>query len=103
MTQEFISPNYRNAPLIEVALSVQFKQKPQFAGAHAGIFWQRIEQVYPEVQEHPPLGPIDELFGPSQMSAIEFQLGPPGSRHWFLSRDGHRLVQLQRDRLALNW
>lgn len=99
----FVSPVFPKAPLVEVALSAQYRAKPQFCGAHAGEFWRRIPNTYSVVQEQAPLGSIDEVFGSTQMSAIQFHAGHPGSRHWFLTADGQQLVQLQKDRLALNW
>jgi uncharacterized protein (TIGR04255 family) len=99
----FVSPLFKNPPLIEVALSVQFRQKSSFAGAHAGLFWEKIKDQYTEVQEHPRMGPIDEVFGANQMSTIQFHAGFAGNRHWFLTNDGTQLVQLQKDRVALNW
>jgi uncharacterized protein (TIGR04255 family) len=101
--QRFVSPFFEKAPLIEVALSVQFRQKPNFVGAHAGLFWERIKVPYAVAQEQPRLGPIDEVFGTSQLSTIQFHAGFAGNRHWFLTEDGANLVQLQTDRLALNW
>ncbi|MCA3556109.1 TIGR04255 family protein [Aestuariivirga sp.] len=98
-----MSPVFEKPPLIEVALSVQFRQKPNFVGAHAGLFWERIKAPYAVAQEHPRLGPIDEVFGTNQMSTIQFHAGFSGNRHWFLTNDGSSLVQLQKDRLALNW
>jgi uncharacterized protein (TIGR04255 family) len=97
------APKFNNAPLIEVALSIQFDEKSAFVAAQVGKFWDLIRDSYPIAQEQPPLGQIEEVFGTSQVASFGFQFGNIGIRHWFLSRDGSSLVQLQKNRLALNW
>lgn len=105
--KEFQSETFENAPLIEVALSVQFQPLHQFTSAHAGEFWQQIKVDFPSSQDQNPLPPIGEFFGQirgipsSQTFAI--QIGTGGIRNWFTTTDGSYLLQLQRDRFALNW
>jgi uncharacterized protein (TIGR04255 family) len=104
---DFVSETFENAPLIEVALSVQLQPLQLFTSAHAGEFWQTIKQDFPMSQDQPPLGPIGEFFGSSKNLQIgmpfPLQVGMPGIRNWFVSSDGTYLLQLQRDRFALNW
>jgi uncharacterized protein (TIGR04255 family) len=104
---EFISETFEKAPLVEVALSVQFQPLQLFTSAHAGEFWQLVRGEFSVSQEQPPLGPIGEFFGQSR-SAPNFppfaiQMGFSGVRNWFSTPDGTFLLQLQRDRFALNW
>jgi hypothetical protein len=58
---------------------------------------------YPVVEEQPPLAPVIE--GPTGgPTTVQFVLGPPlMSRLWFLSEDCSSLVQLQPERLVVNW
>ena len=70
-----------------------------------GLLWQRLYADFPTLQELPPLDTAEEQFGPVQTHTITVQLiGPqPVPRHWFVSRDGTRVVQVQSDRFILNW
>jgi uncharacterized protein (TIGR04255 family) len=106
-TDHFASPNFDKAPLIEVALSFQFQPLLQFTSAHAGEFWQRIKAEFPNAQEQPPLPSINEFFGRAHSgagaSSFGINFGFPGVRNWFTSSDGTYLLQLQKDRIALNW
>jgi uncharacterized protein (TIGR04255 family) len=104
---DFVSDTFENAPLVEVALSVQFQPLQMFTSAHAGEFWQIIKPDFLLTQEQPPLAPIGEFFG--QVSGFPnfpqfaIQMGGIGIRNWFSTADGTYLLQLQRDRFALNW
>jgi uncharacterized protein (TIGR04255 family) len=86
---------------------VQLQPLQMFTSAHAGEFWQSIKQDFPISQEQPPLGPIGEFFGSAKNVQVGFpfalQVGMPGIRNWFVSSDNTYLLQLQRDRFALNW
>lgn len=105
--KEFKSETFDKAPLIEVALSVQFQPIQQFTGAHAGEFWQLIKDEFSISQEQMPLPPIGEFFGQARgvpsFPPFALQLGSAGVRNWFSTGDGNYLLQLQRDRMALNW
>jgi uncharacterized protein (TIGR04255 family) len=98
-------PEFQIPPLIEVVLGVQFAPKPPLGSAAAGLFWSRIRDAYPRVEAQPPLPPVspDE----NSPSALGITIGFIGSqalsRHWFLSDDGSRLLQLQPDRFVHNW
>jgi uncharacterized protein (TIGR04255 family) len=104
---DFISDTFENAPLVEVALSVQFQPLQMFTSAHAGEFWQLIKPDFSVSQEQPPLAPIGEFFsqprGAPNFPPFTIQMGTMGIRNWFSTSDGTYLLQLQRDRLALNW
>jgi uncharacterized protein (TIGR04255 family) len=105
--EEFQSETFERAPLIEVALSVQFQPIQQFTSAHAGEFWQLIKAEFSISQEQMPLPPIGEFFGQFRGGPNFAPFGLPmvgaGVRNWFSTPDGSYLLQLQRDRLALNW
>lgn len=81
-------------PLHEVAIDLRFAPLPRFTAAHVGYFWDLIRDEYPLTQEVEPLLAVE----PDGRL-----LPPPWRRTWFLSQDGGRLVQLQWDRLAVNW
>lgn len=93
-------PDFDRPPVTEVALGVQFNTLPVRA-IDLGPLRQRWFADYPIVQEQPPLEPAMED-GPRAMPVIVF--GPaPMMRHWFMSEDQTHLLQVQQDRLILNW
>ena len=71
---------------------------------HPGQFYERVRDRYPTVQMAPPLEPIRETFfgEPPLMPFMPFFPIVDLPRVWFSSEDG-LLVQLQADRLHLNW
>lgn len=103
----FVSPDFDHAPLIEVALSVQFQPLSGLTSAYAGRFWSTISQEFVQDFEQPPLSSINEFFGkipgPAGALSIGLTLAPPGVRNWFMTADKTYLVQVQRNRFALNW
>ena len=104
---KFKSPYYPNAPLVEVALSVQFQPLQKFTSAHVGYFWNKIRKDFAIVQEHSTLPPVNEFFGSPRPILPQFgvglQFGFPGIRHWFLDAEGIYLIQIQNNRFIFNW
>jgi uncharacterized protein (TIGR04255 family) len=103
----FKSPDFPNAPLIEVALSVQFQPLVLFASAHAGLFWQQVRDLFPISQDQPALPMLNELFGSNRPNVgfvgMGFQFAHPPNRTWFSSQDGALLIQIQHNRFVFNW
>jgi uncharacterized protein (TIGR04255 family) len=97
-------PTYGAPPLVEVVFGRQFDPLP-FTAAHIGLFWERLGRTaYPVVQEQPPLAPvIERLVDEPTTAVVEFADVPPLPRLWFSSDEHQSLVQLQRDRLLVNW
>ena len=96
-------PDYKNPPLVEVVLSVQFAELQGYRTVHAGLLWEdKFREAYPIVAEQPPLEPIFETFGP-QASAPQFQIkqmpGPQMPRLWFMNLQKTELVQIQADQI----
>lgn len=100
-------PDFLRPPLTEVVLGVQFEPLAGFGSFHAGLFWQRIRESFPQVEERPPLPPRIERFGgrPSRDLKVQWEVfeAPPPSRYWFLNDSGDQLIQLQQDRFLHNW
>lgn len=68
------------------------------------MLWTEYRDRFPKVEQQPPLSPIREQFGEtSPRFAFTMQGTFPMPRIWFLSEDGHRLVQIQHDLFILNW
>jgi len=98
-------PDFDSPPVVEVVLGVQLDPMPRLRTAHLGLLWQRFYDEFPSLQEHPPIDTPEEDFGPGESRTITVQLmGPaPVPRHWFLSRDETRIIQVQADRFFFNW
>jgi uncharacterized protein (TIGR04255 family) len=96
-------PEFVNPPVTEVAVGVQFAPIPQLRPIELADLREKWRGEYPVSQDQPPLPPSIEG-QPGGMPRVQLRLGPPVmSRLWFLSNDSTRLVQLQLDRLIVNW
>jgi uncharacterized protein (TIGR04255 family) len=90
-------------PVNEVALAIQFSA-PLIDVEVLGALTTRIKQAYPGRQQQPPLPRMQEPTGLLNPPQIEIQPFFPGlPRTWFVTADGHFLIQIQQDRLAINW
>ena len=73
---------------------------------HPGLFYSRIRDRYPLSQTVPSLAPTRESFdAAAPMMMFQFGLVAQSElpRAWFWSRGDAMLIQLQPDRLLLNW
>jgi uncharacterized protein (TIGR04255 family) len=99
-------PSFGLPPVTEVALSANFNPIPDLHVGHLGAFWQLVRGDLPKLQQHPPLPRQEpEVLGVSRNPGIQIELVPVQvtPRLWFLSEDESLLVQLQADRLVVNW
>lgn len=98
-------PDFVAPPVIEVAASVQFNELPGLDVARLGTYWAQRRAEYPKVEYQPRLAPQTETFGGPQATRIGFSIetSPGTPRFWFLNENGTRLLQLQPDRLVVNW
>lgn len=96
-------PSFKNPPVNEVVLGMQFSGV-EFDVVRMGDLYRRFAIDFPGVQQVPPLQPSFESFAPAPPSfafaSPTFNLLP---RLWFVSEDDERLIQLQSDRLIVNW
>ena len=86
-------------PVRETAMAIEFIPMTGFGVVqlvHLSDFWQ---QRFPTTQEQPPLPPEGEIEGDWDVSFNPFT----GIRLWLEEAGGHLLVQIQNDRLVLNW
>lgn len=96
-------PSYRLPPIDEVAIAVQFQGIERFSLAY-GAFFERVRDKFPSYEEHDPIPVQFETFGRSQETGSEISLESLSLRRgWYVSADGHELVQLQPNRLVQNW
>lgn len=98
-------PDFRQPPVDEVALSIQFPPIPGFNVQHFGLYWQRIRSDYPRFEVKQPITNLMEQFGPTAFGRqVGFTLLElPEIRGWYLDQTGNRLIQVQRDRFVHNW
>jgi|ERR1700730_1115159 uncharacterized protein (TIGR04255 family) len=102
MNDEAPLPRFRKPPVSEVALGVQFSAV--LNPVHLGLYYQRVKTRFPKIQMQSPVLPVFETFGtgglPGPQFAFTHGMQP---RMWFLSDDDNFLIQLQSDRLLVNW
>ena len=94
-------PSYGKPPVYEVALAVQFETDRPLGSADLASIRSLLAPDYPIVRDMPPLGRMTTDL--ERTVEFEFSSTPPVPRYWFLSQDESHLVQLQRDRIAVNW
>jgi uncharacterized protein (TIGR04255 family) len=96
-------PEFDDPPVAEVAVGVQFRPLFAMHGLALTPLRELWRTEYPRIEEQPPLAPVVEgsppLLPQLQLSVVQV----PVTRQWFLSEDGTRLVQVQPDRLLINW
>jgi uncharacterized protein (TIGR04255 family) len=93
---EFVS--FDSPPVEEVVFAVQFVD-PVISFDHMAQLQRDLRSEFPTQQIQPPL---DRMVSKDEV-VVSFRVGPPLPRIWWLSADGHRVVQVQEDRVALNW
>jgi uncharacterized protein (TIGR04255 family) len=88
--------NFKNPPVGEVSFGLGFSPLPGFKVAHFGAFWDLIRKDYPECEDKAP------LFDASSPPAV-IPDWFPFPRVWYVHRERNFLVQLQPNKIWLNW
>ncbi|MEQ8852909.1 TIGR04255 family protein [Gimesia sp.] len=102
-------PKFKNPPVVETVLTVQFDELQDFKTAHFGMFYETVKARFPEVIDRGRLDPVVETFPRGRMPKGAFQFitgdqGPGPQRVWYRQPDnGSMMLQLQPDRFAFNW
>jgi uncharacterized protein (TIGR04255 family) len=100
-------PKFRKPPVVEVVLGVQFEPLTRLQPAHVGRFWEPFRERFPRAETQPPLEHTVEQFRAPKSLQVQFELAPEAPpaavRHWLISADGTELIQVQPDRLIVNW
>ncbi len=93
---DFVCP-----PVDEVACSLQFETALPLALTDFSQIVDQFIDEYPTVEEHPPLPPIPL----GRAAQFTFQVGSAYQlpRLYLIDPTSTRLVQIQRDRLGVNW
>lgn len=95
-------PKFRKPPVIEVYCAIYFRDLTEMNSPHLGAFWEPLKHEFPLTETQPPLPPIFISAAPGQ-NTLFLQQSFDFSRSWFLSADKGMLIQIQRDRLIVNW
>ena len=99
-------PDFKEPPLDEVVVGVQFVEIPNYTSVFTNEIFHLFQSTHPVVSEHPMLSPNFESFGGGNpQPSLQFQMGPApiGSRQWFSTEEGNDLIQFQADRFVANW
>lgn len=91
MTITFAKP-----PVIEVMVGQVFVPRPDFLVPHFGILWSALRDRYPRCAHSQPIFSEPEGFLLDASAALL-------PRVWFLTQDDTSIVQVQQDRLYVNW
>jgi len=94
--------DFEKPPIAEVVCGVAFKPLQQFLAPHVGVLWSHLREKYPDLEEKPPLTP-PSLATNKERSDEPVVFPHLGPRNWFVSKDGARLIQVQKDRFLHNW
>ncbi len=96
--------DFRRPPVAEVALSLMSAPNPWLTLSDYGAFWwNSLRMDYPNTQDQPAAPPMIEQFPAGPAPGVQLVASLMAGRQWFLSEDYTRLVQLQSDRITLNW
>ncbi len=100
-------PSFEQPPVAEVALTVYFLPALDLDVSHMGLLRESVRDRLPGFQQHPTLPPQqpESLGQPASGLAMHFTFGPSSAtpRCWFYSADEQWLMQVQADRLVINW
>ncbi len=97
-------PGFLRPPVSEVALAVYFSPPLGLRSVDIGVLYERWRDRYPTTLDQPVLPPVPvETFATPSLGTTFHLRAPTGTRVWFHSERGERVVQVQADRLVLNW
>jgi len=103
MAKKIELPDYKQPPVTEVAVSIQFAPLEELTAAHVGLYWTKIKHEFPNVTEQPPIVHIVERPEPEYRFEASLSQKPDLPRIWFADKTGTALIQVQRDRFVYNW
>jgi len=99
-----MGPTFNKPPVVETVLAIQFEELTGFRSVHFGSYFEMVRTRFPHAEDHPRLPPIVELFpGRAPLPSFELSSLTQPQRLWCRDDEQGRLIQLQPDRLALNW
>ncbi len=99
-------PEYDSPPVVEVAVSVQFKS-PSVPAPQLVLYWSSVRKRFPKLEQLLPLPSVVENLGPPLpvQPRVELRVSnaPPAPRLFLVKESGAELIQAQEDRFGYNW
>ncbi|MGI8677386.1 MAG: TIGR04255 family protein [Jatrophihabitans sp.] len=95
--------DFRRPPVIEVVLGIEFQPIPNLGAAQLTRLADSWADRYPHLEELPALPPSPVPGARGGFAGALVSVGAPALRLWRLSPNRDQLLQVQRDRLVLNW
>jgi uncharacterized protein (TIGR04255 family) len=99
-------PFYRNPPLAETVLAVQFDAISSLSDAYLGVFWKSLGAPWTKIHQAPPLGQLVEPREDVGVAPDALRLGIStdlGSRFRITGDDNDRMVQIENGWFVYNW
>ena len=95
-------PEYERPPVVEVALAIQLEGSIGFRSLDLAVLADRWSDDHPVRQERAPL-PMMSPDPDEPGVSLEVSDEAPTPRLWLQNDAGDRVVQLQHDRITVNW
>jgi len=100
-------PSYKNPPVVETILGMQFESLDKMRVGHLGKFWALLGEEWPFQDDAPTLEPQFEQFSEADRFlklALGFRVSnSPECRIRIRNKSRNRMIQIQNGRLILNW
>lgn len=100
-------PSFRDPPVVEVAIGIQFDPVEWMIAPRLGLVWERFKDEFPFLEQHPPLRSEVEKLGLRRPPGVQLNFRVRGGeitpRIWMLNDKGSELIQVQTDRFHRNW
>lgn len=94
-------PKFTKPPVIEVVISVEFVPLAELNVVQLVQISEQWRDTYPLVTPQPPILSVPPPG--SMLSGVGISINDTNVRLWLTDESGHELLQLQNDRLVLNW
>lgn len=97
--------SFRQPPVVETVLGVQFARLPSLTNAHLGAFWQHLGAGWLNVRDTPQLEEQFETFGEAAAwGGVQLKLTQsPSLRLQIKNAAEDRMIQVQNGRFHYNW
>ncbi len=99
-------PEFWTPPLTQVAQAIEFAPLRGFHIPHIGLLWEPIREEFPKYNVIPSLPASQDTYSWEEARSrqgVSVAVNIFDVRCQFLHKDGHRLLQIQNDRLVQNW
>ncbi len=102
------TPTFKNPPVVEFVLGVQFSPLTKLSAGHFGLLWKELGEEWERPEDAPPITDQFESFERPKWShrpgvQLRIDKAMPLGRLVLNHRDQDRLVQVQSTRFHLNW